>query len=183
MDLTDASRSVISSNTYLASLKLFTQVWDLTAPVSGSHIPHKPTYTLHPSFAIRRVAWRPGYECEIALVSATEFATGSSDSQPSPGSNNSGLLTRAGSGSGLDSAFRGSGGLEGIYAAKDKLNPTVSEPKNLTSASGAGDSVEIWDVRRGWIAKWSVTGSAGEGGVSGKKLDFFFFSYNILKWG
>ena len=150
-----------------------TQVWDLTAPGTGSHIPHRPTYTLHPSFAIRRVAWRPGYECEIALVSSTEFATGSSDSsQPSPAPGPSGLLTRAGSGTGLDSVFRGSSGLESIYA-KDKLSiPTISEPKS--SAAGVGDSVEIWDVRRGWIAKWSVTGSAGEGGVSGKRAYIFF---------
>ncbi|KAF8813412.1 hypothetical protein BYT27DRAFT_7158298 [Phlegmacium glaucopus] len=144
------------------------KVWDLTAPGTGSHIPHRPTYTLHPSFAIRRVAWRPGYQCEIALVSSTEFATGPSDSsQASPGSNPSGLLTRAGSSSGLDSVFRGPSGLESIYAVKDKLNvPTVLEPKSLTLASGVGDSVEIWDVRRGWIAKWSVAGSAVEGGIS-----------------
>jgi WD repeat-containing protein 24 len=33
---------------------------------------------------------------------------------------------------------------------------------------GWGDAVEIWDVRRGWIAKWAVGGSAGEGGVAGE---------------
>jgi hypothetical protein len=31
-----------------------------------------------------------------------------------------------------------------------------------------GNAVEIWDVRRGFIAKWQVGGSAIEGGVSGK---------------
>ena len=30
-----------------------------------------------------------------------------------------------------------------------------------------GDPVEIWDVRRGYIAKWTVRGSAAEGGVTG----------------
>jgi hypothetical protein len=30
-----------------------------------------------------------------------------------------------------------------------------------------GNAVEIWDVRRGYIAKWQVGGSAIEGGVSG----------------
>ena len=76
-------------------------------------------------------------------------------------------MTRAGSSSGLDSVFRGSTSLDNIYTTKDKLNlSAVSEPK----ASRVGDSVEIWDVRRGWIAKWSVTGSAGEGGVSGKTM-------------
>ena len=110
--------------------------------------------------------------------------TGSSDSsQPSPGSNPSSLLTQVGSSSRLDSVFRGSTGLESI-ATKDKLNlPTVLEPRSLTSASGVGDSVEIWDVRRGWIAKWSVTGSAAEGGISGKRVIPFFQSYNILKRG
>ncbi|KAJ7748477.1 hypothetical protein DFH07DRAFT_1035629 [Mycena maculata] len=34
------------------------------------HMPHKPTYMLHPSFPVRRVLWRPGHECEIAVVSS-----------------------------------------------------------------------------------------------------------------
>ena len=33
---------------------------------------------------------------------------------------------------------------------------------------GQGDAVEIWDMRKGWIAKWAVGGSAGEGGVAGE---------------
>ena len=114
------SRSVTISFISCISFNFFTQVWDLTA---GSHIPHRPTYTLHPSFTGRRAVWRPGHQCEIALVSSTELPTGCSDpSQPPPGSNNSGLLTRAGSSSGLDSVLRGSsGGLDSIYAAKDKV--------------------------------------------------------------
>ena len=56
---------------------------------------------------------------------------------------------------------------------KTRVTVTIPEPTNLTLASGVGDSVEIWDVRRGWIAKWSVTGSAGDGGVSGKRAIFF----------
>jgi WD repeat-containing protein 24 len=167
--LIDVSRSVINSSTHIfGKFYPFTQVWDLTAPGTGSHIPHRPTYILHPSFAVRRVVWRPEFECEIALVSSTEFGTSSSDPpQASPGSNTSVSLTRAGSSSGLDSVFRGSSSLDNIYATKGKLNiPTVPEPK----ASRVGDSVEIWDVRRGWIAKWSVTGSAGEGGVSGRAV-------------
>jgi WD repeat-containing protein 24 len=30
-----------------------------------------------------------------------------------------------------------------------------------------GDPVEVWDVRRGYIAKWTIKGSAVEGGVTG----------------
>jgi hypothetical protein len=44
----------------------------------------------------------------------------------------------------------------------------VREKYSTETKRGGGDVVEIWDVRRGWIAKWSVTGSAVEGGVTGK---------------
>ncbi|KAG6885231.1 hypothetical protein C0993_004638 [Termitomyces sp. T159_Od127] len=39
---------------------------------------------------------------------------------------------------------------------------------NKTSVGG--DAVEIWDARRCWIPKWSVTGSAIEGGVTANVL-------------
>jgi hypothetical protein len=30
------------------------------------------------------------------------------------------------------------------------------------------DTVEIWDVRRSWLPKWSVSGTSAEGGVTGE---------------
>jgi hypothetical protein len=44
-------------------------------------------------------------------------------------------------------------------------------------AKGRGDAVEIWDVRRGWIAKWAVGGSAAEGGVAGELVPPFPISW------
>ena len=41
-----------------------------------------------------------------------------------------------------------------------------------SNTSGLGDSVEIWDVRRQYVAKWAVRGSAYEGGVTGKPLNY-----------
>jgi len=38
----------------------------------------------------------------------------------------------------------------------------------LNIARGGVDAVEIWDVRRSWVAKWEVLGSATEGGVTGQ---------------
>lgn len=32
---------------------------------------------------------------------------------------------------------------------------------------GREDTVEIWDVRRGWIAKWAIGNSTSEGGIAG----------------
>ena len=49
------------------------KVWDLTAPAVNARMPNKPTYNIHPSFPVRRVVWRPSYECELAIVSNAEF--------------------------------------------------------------------------------------------------------------
>ena len=40
-------------------------------------------------------------------------------------------------------------------------------PPNVTAKNGSGDPVEVWDVRRGYVAKWRVRGSAFEGGATG----------------
>lgn len=58
-----------------------------------------------------------------------------------------------------------------VDASRDKRDPNSS---NLA----VGDPVEIWDVRRGWIAKWCVTGSATDGGVTGVPRTFFNSPFN-----
>ncbi|KAG5651449.1 hypothetical protein H0H81_008607 [Sphagnurus paluster] len=114
------------------------KVWDLTGPGSSTRMPSKPTYVLHPSFPVRRVAWRPSYECELAVVSNVEFSSGSNP----------------------DLATNNAVGAGGTGITSDGVKPDIR-------ASIGGDAVEIWDVRRGWIPKWSVTGSAGESAVTG----------------
>ncbi|KDQ32912.1 hypothetical protein PLEOSDRAFT_1110308 [Pleurotus ostreatus PC15] len=109
------------------------KVWDLS---STSHLQHKPTYTLHPSFPVRRVMWRPSYPCEVAVVSNAEFGSGSNPDMAAPD---------AGSGT---------------------SSPDGRDRASIRTKQYAGDPIEIWDVRRGWIAKWSVNGSASEGGVT-----------------
>ena len=124
------------------------KVWDLSWPSISSHIQHKPTYTIHSSFPVRHVHWRPGYDCELAVVSNAEFSSGSN-----PDMNAS------------SSALHRSTSTLGLLS-----DPTVKDGqarKMAASASSSGDPIEIWDVRRGWIAKWSVAGSAIEGGVTG----------------
>ena len=49
-------------------------IWDASLP----HIPHKPTYTLYPSFPVRCVRWRAGYEYKVAVVSNDKFGEVSS---------------------------------------------------------------------------------------------------------
>ncbi|TFK20632.1 WD40 repeat-like protein [Coprinopsis marcescibilis] len=138
------------------------KVWDLTSPDTSAHISSKPTYTLHPSFPVRRVSWRPGYECELAVVSNEEFAVPPLETQPSntPTSTQSqGLLSRVGSGLGLDVMIKGFN--------SDFQYATVSgEAQPTHSTSYAADAIEIWDVRREWVAKWSVNGTSLDGSIS-----------------
>ncbi|KIM74206.1 hypothetical protein PILCRDRAFT_711720 [Piloderma croceum F 1598] len=129
-----------------AGLDRTVKIWD----ASLSHIPHKPTYTLHPSFPVRRVLWRPEYECELALVSNEDFGSGSG----------SGGEVSAGGGAGASPDFTDMGGIVG-RGSDSGLGSLGGKGKGFS-----GDAVEIWDVRRGWIAKWAVGGSAIEGGVA-----------------
>ena len=114
------------------SLDRTVKVWDLTNP----HFERTPTYTIATQFPVRRVRWRPGYECELAVTSNAESGTGS-------------MSDIADSGTVVD---------------VDMEKPEVAPVKGRADI---GDSVEIWDVRRGHIAKWRVGGSSIEGGVTG----------------
>ena len=125
------------------------KVWDLTAPGLNTRIPNKPTYTLHPSFPVRHVVWRPSYECELAVVSNAESSTGSNPDLS-------------------QSIFNGSSGLE-----------ETKDPRLLSSGA---DAVEIWDVRRSWIPKWSVAGSVAEGSVTGKSPSRISLSRPYFSW-
>ncbi|KAI0351880.1 hypothetical protein OH77DRAFT_1498292 [Trametes cingulata] len=143
------------------------KVWDLTPPPSRSRTAHQPTYTLHTSFPVRRVLWRPGYECELAVVSNADFGIGTDfghASLPSgPSSASVGLA------SGLATALS-SPRLPSAHIGGAESPRTPEERGKSATRSDGSDPVEIWDVRRGYIAKWVVNGSAVEGGVT--DIDF-----------
>ncbi|KIL58397.1 hypothetical protein M378DRAFT_112090 [Amanita muscaria Koide BX008] len=124
------------------------KVWDLTAPGSVSHIPSKPTYILHPRYPVRRILWRPGYECEIAVISNPDVSHMSSVA-PS-------LLPRT---PGTDTATQSS-------EMEMQSTPNVESRGSGPTSAAADDAIEIWDVRRGWVAKWSVRRSGAEGSLT-----------------
>ena len=128
------------------SLDRTVKVWDVTGP----HFERTPTYTIATQFPVRRVRWRPGYECELAVASNAEFGIGSMSDV-----NDSDALADA-----------------------DLEKPEVAPTKRRTDI---GNGVEIWDVRRGYIAKWQVGGSAIEGGVSGRS-PLYTYSEPRLKY-
>ncbi|KAJ6623550.1 hypothetical protein B0H10DRAFT_2010419 [Mycena sp. CBHHK59/15] len=151
-----------------AGLDRCVKIWDLSQPnASGSspaHMPHKPTYTLHPSFPIRRVLWRPGYECEIAVVSNAnaEFGSGNFSELPGPMTG----PTYASALGGVSSSRVGDASASNLLAGSSAGSTSKEGRERVAGGSGIGDAVEIWDARRGWIAKWTVRGSSIEGGVT-----------------
>ncbi|KAG7089936.1 hypothetical protein E1B28_011566 [Marasmius oreades] len=171
------------------------KVWDLTRPgPPHGHIPHKPTYTLHTSFPVRHVRWRPSFDCEIAIVSNGDFGSGSNADMSTPtipmtalGTNlhpppstTSRMSPNVGLGLDLDSTpVPRPKSYSAVVASGTVTSPATPRITMSGSNSGAGDTAEIWDVRRGWIAKWQITGSAAEGGLS----DLCFGGDAHVAWG
>lgn len=103
--------------------------------------------------------WRPGYECELAVVAHVDQGVNSSvDLQGS-----SGHLSAAGAGSGLITALSS----PRMPAAALGIVDSVMDQSQAALHNDGGAPIEIWDVRRGFIAKWIVNDSIGEGGVRG----------------
>jgi WD repeat-containing protein 24 len=113
---------------------------------------------------VRRVLWRPEYECELAIVSNEDFGSSSSSS----GGEITANAAAAAAGAGASPDFTDMGSIigRGGDSGLGSLGSLGGKGKGFS-----GDAVEIWDVRRGWIAKWAVGGSAIEGGVAGEPGD------------
>ncbi|VDC00205.1 unnamed protein product [Peniophora sp. CBMAI 1063] len=116
------------------------EVWDLNSAGHTAHMSNTPTYTLAASHPVRHARWRPGYECELALVSNVGL----------------GCLGQEGD--------RDSSETDGT------ITPDVdvggSRQRRAVDGGFGSDAVEIWDVRKGWLAKWVVPESTIEGGVT-----------------
>lgn len=125
----------------------------MTPPAGDAHISRKPVYAMHTSFPVRRVAWRPNYECELVVSSYQDVAAGVQTGQ-SFDSSASGLGL-------LSSSPKSSFGLLSSHEEIREEDPLAH------SSNPVGNPIEIWDVRRGYVAKWTVRGSAVEGGVTG----------------
>ncbi|KAI0686851.1 hypothetical protein BC835DRAFT_1287288 [Cytidiella melzeri] len=129
------------------------KVWGMTPASGDAHISRKAVYTMHTSLPVRRVAWRPGYECELAVTSYQDFtSTAQSSTSYDSATSSLGLVSSSPRTSLLSQIMS-------VEEPKEDSNPTSSD-------ASSGNPIEIWDVRRGYVAKWTVRGSAVEGGVT-----------------
>jgi WD repeat-containing protein 24 len=132
----------------------------MTPRGDDAHVSRKALYSMYTSFPIRCVRWRSGYECELAV---TSYQDATATTQPNQS------MDFAASGLGLVSNSPKTGLLSHAVASEEE-----KEDHNLPllANTGGGNPIEIWDVRRGYVAKWTVRGSAAEGGVTGRKKRF-----------
>jgi len=167
------------------------QVWDLSACVDNggrtNRMPSKPTYTLHTSYRIRRVAWRPESQTEIAVapdapsssVISTSISSTGAYSDNSPSSMASIMHTSPQSAT--NSSPRSAGSSQDGSQRTNSLHSANPLRANM-------DELEIWDVRRSWVSKWTVEGSSVEGGISGECTNLlglckFYTRYYALRYG
>jgi hypothetical protein len=59
-------------------------------------------------------------------------------------------------------------------------SPPARSVLGASSASSAQDVVELWDVRRGGVAKWVLSADAAHGGLSGMPLALPSFWASVL---
>jgi len=65
----------------------------------------------------------------------------------------------------LDATVRSLNDHKSIQKESKLSSMSLSEQQHSTNP--VSDAVEIWDVRRSWLPKWSVSGTSVEGGVTG----------------
>ncbi|KAF9782978.1 hypothetical protein BJ322DRAFT_186081 [Thelephora terrestris] len=152
----------VSSEMWVATggLDRCVKVWDFNSSAGGDGS-QSPIYNLHTSFPVRRVLWRPGYGCELAVVSNVDVGPGSwsdvsavASKMPSPRIAEKPIQ-------GEPQPFSILSELQSNLSPKLPFEQIFSQTRN-----GVGDSLEIWDVRRQYIAKWLLNNSAVEGGVT-----------------
>ncbi|KAG8688260.1 hypothetical protein FRC11_005775 [Ceratobasidium sp. 423] len=160
-------------------------IWDM----STSQMATQPIHTLHTTHAVKQVAWRPGHETEIAVVHLTPGISsqktgilGSTTSlagvdmslqihghgtktpmlSSSPASH---FISR-----GPSHRQRALSHSENLItsASADNLVQlgTTSQNPQPTAYDGDADRIEIWDVRRNWVAKYVLGDSVTDGPVT-----------------
>ncbi|CUA76407.1 WD repeat-containing protein 59 [Rhizoctonia solani] len=161
------------------------KIWDM----SGQPMFTQPIHTLHTTHGVRQVAWRPGHETELAVVHLTSGISsqktgilGSTTSlvgidmslqihghgtktpmlSSSPASH---FIAR-----GPSHRQRALSHSENLISSNSVDNlvqlGTTSQNTQAVAYDGDADRIEIWDVRRNWVAKYVVGDSVADGPVT-----------------
>ncbi|ELU37909.1 WD40 domain-containing protein [Rhizoctonia solani AG-1 IA] len=161
------------------------KIWDMNAPQMAT----LPIHTLHTTHPVKQAAWRPGYETEIAVVHLTPGISpqkagvlGSTTSLVgidmslqihAHGAKTPMLSSSPAShfiAKGPSHRQRALSHSETLItsASTDNLLQlgTVGHSSQPTAYDGDADRIEIWDVRRNWVAKYVLGDSVADGPVT-----------------
>jgi hypothetical protein len=103
--------------------------------MTAVEMPTYPYHTIHTPHPVRRLAWRPGHDTEIAVVSIPTTAPTGGSSTPMQETKN----------------------------LEDDTSPAQTDESRL----------EVWDVRRGHVAKY-ILGKASRFGETGAVTDLIW---------
>ncbi|KAG8736176.1 hypothetical protein FRC10_009633 [Ceratobasidium sp. 414] len=159
------------------------KVWDMGAPQMST----QPIHTLHTTHAVKQAAWRPGHETELAIVHMTPGIAAQK------GNALAGTTSLVGIDMSLQIHAHGAKtpmlssspashyALRGPHHRQRALSHseivTSNSAENLvqlgasyasqTSAyDGDADRIEIWDVRRSWVAKYVMGDTVADGSAA-----------------
>ncbi|QRW24507.1 WD40 domain-containing protein [Rhizoctonia solani] len=143
-----------------------------------------PIHTLHTTHPVKQAAWRPGYETEIAVVHLTPGISskagvlGSTTSlvgidmslqihahgakTPMLSSSPASHFIAKGPSHRQRALSLGNTHNLGFYDNLLQLG-TVGHSSQPTAYDGDADRIEIWDVRRNWVAKYVLGDSVADG--------------------
>ncbi|EUC63812.1 WD domain, G-beta repeat protein [Rhizoctonia solani AG-3 Rhs1AP] len=161
------------------------KIWDM----NGQTMSTQPIHTLHTTHAVKQVAWRPGHETELAVVHLTPGISpqktgvlGSTTSLAGIDMNlqihGHGTKTPMLSSSpashfiarGPSHRQRALSHSENLITSNSVDNlvqfGTTSQNSQTVAYDGDGDRIEIWDVRRNWVAKYVLGDSVSDGPVT-----------------
>ncbi|QRW12133.1 WD domain, G-beta repeat protein [Ceratobasidium sp. AG-Ba] len=158
------------------------KIWDMSTP----QISTMPIHTLHTTHSVKQVAWRPGHETELAVVHMTSgIAT-------QKGNVLGGTTSLAGIDMSLQIHGHGaktpmlSSSPASHYALRGHRQRALSHSESIVTSNSAEnlvqlgaayasqsigydgdpDRIEIWDVRRNWVAKYVIGDAVADGSVT-----------------
>ncbi|CAE7090273.1 unnamed protein product [Rhizoctonia solani] len=161
------------------------KIWDM----NGQPMATQPIHTLHTTHAVKQVAWRPGHETELAVVHLTpgisSQKTGVLGSTTSLAGIDMNLQIHAhgtktpmlSSSPASHFIARGPSHRQRALSHSENLITsnsvdnlvqlgTISQNSQTVGYDGDADRIEVWDVRRNWVAKYVLGDSVADGPVT-----------------
>lgn len=177
----DRQGNALGAPPYVLITSFSWQVWDMSAP----QISTQPIHTLHTAHAVKQAAWRPGHETELAIVHMTPGIAAQKGNALGGTTSLAGIdmslqihahgakTPMLSSSPASHYALRGphhrqralshSESIVTSNSAENLVQLGASYASQTSAYDGDADRIEIWDVRRSWVAKYVLGDTVADG--------------------